>query len=440
MKAYFHQIADALTAMLTGNEVFLASFSAEDSEFVRFNQSAIRQPGSISQRYLTLTLIDGHKQAKAQTALTGTLEIDGARLKSTLESLRGHLPHLPDDPFLLFATEIKSSDRESENRLPAAPDAVDAVLAAGSGRDLVGLFASGGIHHGFANSLGQRNWFSTYSFNLDWSFYVEKDKAVKNGFAGFSWDQSAFERKVETAKNQLAVLTRKPQTIETGRYRVYFAPAALSDLVGMMSWRGFGLKSRQTRQTPLIKLVEGEAALNPAVTLLENTADGVAPNFQGDGYIKPDRITLIDHGKLGDPLVSPRSAKEYGVPTNGASGHEGPVSLEMAHGELDEPGILDGLGTGVFINNVWYLNWSDVPSCKTTGMTRFATFWVENGEIAAPINVMRFDETLYNVFGAKLNALTRDRDMILDTSTYGARSTSSARIPGALVEDFTFTL
>ena len=47
-------------------------------------------------------------------------------------------------------------------------------------------------------------------------------------------------------------------------------------------------------------------------------------------------------------------------------------------------------------------------------MTRFACFWVEEGQIVAPINVMRFDETLYRVLGENLIDLTCEREMILD--------------------------
>lgn len=72
--------------------------------------------------------------------------------------------------------------------------------------------------------------------------------------------------------------------------------------------------------------------------------------------------------------------------------------------------------------------------------TRFATFWVEHGEIQAPVNVMRFDETLYRVLGDNLLGLTAERSFLLDPSTYHARSTNSVRVPGALVGDFTFTL
>jgi hypothetical protein len=53
---------------------------------------------------------------------------------------------------------------------------------------------------------------------------------------------------------------------------------------------------------------------------------------------------------------------------------------------------------------------------------------------------MRFDETLYRMLGENLLGFTAERNLILDSGTYGGRSTSSSRMPGALVKDFTFTL
>ncbi len=53
---------------------------------------------------------------------------------------------------------------------------------------------------------------------------------------------------------------------------------------------------------------------------------------------------------------------------------------------------------------------------------------------------MRFDETIYRMFGSCLLGLTRERDLLLDSDTYFRRSTGSARLPGALVDGFTFTL
>ena len=440
MQNYFNGLADFLTAKLTGDEVFTMGFSGEDSDFVRFNHSKIRQAGAVQQRYLSLDLIIGARHATGVTTLTGEAKVDQASLTDLLDDLRKKVPHLPEDPHLLYATEVQSTEQHGKDELPKAQDAVGQILEAGKGRDLVGIYAAGGIHAGFANSLGQRNWFSSYSYNLDWSFYHQKDKAVKSGYAGFAWDKDALQRKVDAAATQLEILKKDAVTIKPGRYRVYMAPVAVYDYLGMLGWGGYGLKMHRTKQTVLLKMIEDGAKLHPSVTISENTKDGVAENFQSAGFLKPDRVTMIEAGSHKDCLVSPRSAKEYDVPTNGAGAGEGPDSLDVAAGDIPEAEILNRLDKGVYINNVWYLNYSDRPACRITGMTRFACFWVEGGEIVAPLNVMRFDETLYRAFGDNLIGLTKEREMILDSGTYSGRNTSSGRVPGALIEDFNFNL
>jgi predicted Zn-dependent protease len=186
--------------------------------------------------------------------------------------------------------------------------------------------------------------------------------------------------------------------------------------------------------------MEHGESLSPKVTLVENTADGIAPSFQRDGYLKPASVTLVESGRLGAALVSPRSAKEYGLETNAANGRESPESLDMAGGALGTHDVLAELDTGLYIGNLWYTNFSDRPAGRITGMTRFATFWVERGRIVAPVNVMRFDDTLYRMLGANLVELTAEREFVPDPGTYGERSTSSARLPGMLVSAMRFTL
>ena len=112
----------------------------------------------------------------------------------------------------------------------------------------------------------------------------------------------------------------------------------------------------------------------------------------------------------------------------------------MKGGSLKETDVLTALGTGVYVGNLWYLNYSDRNACRMTGMTRFATFWVENGEIVAPLNVMRFDDTVYRMLGANLAGLTSTCNLLLSSDTYEARSTRSMRLPGAVIDDFRMTL
>jgi len=440
MQEHFYELAEFLTAKLSGDEVVLVVYSGEQSDFVRFNHSLVRQAGSVRQAYVSVDLVVGQRHAKATVGVTGDTRIDRQRLAALLDELRSALPHVPDDPYLLFATDVRSGEQIRPSRLPDSASMVDAVLAAGAGRDLVGLLATGGIEAGFANSLGQRNWFATHSFHLDWSFYLRQDKAVKTQYAGFEWDPDALSRKVDSALAQLAALGRPAKTIEPGPVRTYLAPAAMGELLETVAWGGFGLKSHRTKTTSLLKMIEADAALHPSVTIRENTRDGMAANFQSAGFIKPDAVTLIEAGRYRDCLVSPRSAKEYDVEPNGAADGEWPESLELVGGLLPDEQVLSKLDTGVYANQLWYLNYSDRPAGRITGMTRFATFWVESGAIVGPLNVMRFDETVYRALGENLLGLTARAEFIPDAATYGGRSTGSIRTPGALIEAFNFTL
>ncbi|MDP6637370.1 MAG: metallopeptidase TldD-related protein [Phycisphaerae bacterium] len=438
MMELFYKYVDDLTASLSGNEVLLCCYESEGSDFVRFNRSLIRQPGSVTQREILLRLIDGKRHISSSTTLSGQPDADAPKLNAMLKQLRSDLSHVPEDPYLLYATDVNSSHETHDNTLPASDDAVNAVLAAGQGRDLVGIYASGSIEAGFANSLGQKNWYARPSFNMDWCFYDHGDKAVKASYAGFAWDDRDFARNVDTAADQLGVLSGNPQTIDPGEYRVFLAPAAMQEIMFMLCCGGFGLKDHRTKNTPLLKMIADGATLAPSVTIRENTAGGLAPRFSYYGYTKPDSVTLVDSGRYRDCLVSPRSAAEYDVPTTG--GNEWPNSPEMAPGTLAAGDVLKALDTGVYVNTLWYLNYSDLPACRITGMTRFATFWVEGGEIVAPLNVMRFDETIYRMLGENLIDLTSHREFLPDNDTYFARSTDSMNLPGALIDNFRFTL
>jgi predicted Zn-dependent protease len=440
MQGDFEAIAGPLCDAVTGDEILLLRFAGEQSDFVRLNHGKVRQAGRVEQRILTLQLVRGSRHASATIVLSGVQSADLARARESLGALREQLPLLPEDPHLLFSREPQSSEHIGADTLPRAADAIDEVVASADGLDLVGIWASGGVHEGFANSLGQRNWFTTYSFNLDWSVYHQTDKASKNGYAGTAWDSAAFAQKMDKARTELAVLQRPARTIPTGSYRVYLAPSALEEITGLLSWGGFGLKAQRSKRSPLLRAVEGKESFDPRVGLSEHTGAGLSPGFGSSGFRRPDRVTLFSEGRFAEPLISPRSSKEFGVPTNGASDREAPASLEMQAGELVRDELLATLGTGVWINNLWYLNYSDLPACRMTGMTRFTTLWVEDGEVVAPLNVMRFDDSVYRMLGSGLVGLTRERELLLSASTYGGRSTESALLPGAIIDGFRFTL
>lgn len=438
MQSYFLALANHTTNKLLPEEVTTCWFSAESSDFVRFNHSAIRQPGHVVQITLSLQLICGGSHASMSFDLSGNLERDVLLVNHYLQDLRTQLADLPADPHLLIATEINNSTQILPSALPSVTDMLEQILAATQNVDMVGLLSTGTQYRGFANSYGQRNWYESSNVNFDWSLFHTADKAVKSSYAGLSWNAVQFQDKMADARKKLALLARPPITVEPGNYRVYLSPTALNELISMLNWNGLSEKALRTRQSCLLRLQSGEISMHPMLDISEDSRTGLAPGFQSQGFIKPDVIPLISAGKLGGSMISPRSAREFGLSANGADLDESAQSMVMRAGNLASDDILSRLGTGIYIANLWYLNFSDRANCRITGMTRFATFWVENGEIKAPLNVMRFDDSLFRILGENLLELTEETEIIMDRHSYNERHTGGAILPGALLREMHF--
>ena len=233
-KEFFYALFDFAQTLLSEEETLLASFYAESSSFVRFNQGKIRQPGSVNQSELTLELIHGQRHLSASFSVSQNETTDQASVRETIENLRASLPSIPEDPHLLYATDVQSSETTETGKLPDAQALTESILTAGEGLDFVGILAHGSISFGFANSLGQRNWFKRDNFNFDWSVYSHEDKAIKSGYSGFQWDTNVLKAKFDHARKYLDVLKRPAKTIEPGEYKVFLTPSALGEVLGLL--------------------------------------------------------------------------------------------------------------------------------------------------------------------------------------------------------------
>ena len=83
---------------------------------------------------------------------------------------------------------------------------------------------------------------------------------------------------------------------------------------------------------------------------------------------------------------------------------------------------------------------SDYTNLHNTRFYMLSSFWVENGEPVEPIRDLRFDESLYRIFGTELESMTRETHIIPATDTYHRRSLGGRKIPGGLLRAFRFTL
>jgi len=447
-RALFDALAESAFAGLKPGEELNLNLGAEDQSYIRFNDSRVRQATGVAQRQLSLTFQADGRRIGLAFDLAGHPEYDRAALLSLIERARTETAVLPEDPFIVPMVNHGSSDSHHRGEWPEVAELMNHIADSTAGTDFTGLLALGPQIRAIRNSAGQSHWFASESFFLDYSLFTVngagENKAVKGLYADSRWDPARFEASVAGSRERLALLRRDSVAVPPGGYRVYFAPAAVDAILGMFSWGAVSFGAWKKGDSALKKLIEGEAEFSPLFSLSENFGLGLSPPFNSLGETAPERIPVIEHGRLKNLLVSARSAQEYGVESNAAEPEgwagEGLRSPEIGAGDLAEADILRALDTGLYVGNLHYLNWSDARSARITGMTRYACFRVESGEIVAPIRDLRFDESLYRIFGSKLEALTRETEVQVATDTYIRRAFGGSRVPGLLVKDFRFTL
>ncbi len=440
LEASFDRVLAGLIQSLHADEQFTLRLQGEVSQFTRFNHAKVRQTGIVTDGSLQLQLIAQQRSSSVEFPFTGDSDIDLPQAHAALATLRLEVPQLPIDPYLVLPSGTATSHEVHAGELLPDARVVESLLPVVESLDFTGLYAGGTMIRGYADSSGQKHWFATESYILDYSLFTSTGQAVKGTLAGSHWDNGAYQAKIAESKTQLARLEQPLKTIERGKYRTYLAPAAAADLLGMLSWGGISEAALQQGRSCFGALQRGEQSLSPHLTISENFQRGLVPRFNELGEIAPAHLTLIDRGHLANTLVNARTAKEYQKPANGANRGESIRSAEISTGNLTPERILATLDTGLYLSNLHYLNWSDRPTGRVTGMTRYACFWIERGEIVAPIANLRFDESLYRCWGDNLVALTNTVEFIPDVDTYRSRQLGGSWVPGLLVEDFTYTL
>lgn len=436
----FKEVTHEAFSLLTKDELLNCNFSAEDTTFLRFNKSKVRQASEVEQADLGLELVVGQRRYSRSINLSKNTLMNKENIQKNLKEMQGIVRELPDDPYISPLENNGESHVVNGGEIPTSKEFLDFMEQSTSKVDLAGIYAAGDSHRANANSLGQRHWFSSTSFSFDYSLYTAKEKAVKGSYGGAVFKRDEFERSLAESTKALEVMDREQKVLSPGKYRCYLAPAAVQEIVDIMRWHGLSAGSYKRGECALSSLADKEKSLSPLFTMIEDFGLGLSPRFNERGEVFAEKLPLIEKGELKNLLVSGATEKEYGIKSNRASESESHRSAVILPGTLVRDDILKELGTGLYLSNLHYLNWSDKVKARITGMTRFGCLWVENGEIQGPIKDLRFDETLYQIFGEGLVNLTDFTQVNVETMTYGERHIGGTELPGILVDGMSFTL
>lgn len=192
--------------------------------------------------------------------------------------------------------------------------------------------------------------------------------------------------------------------IGTASVPVLFAPDVARSLIGHFVGAISG-GSLYRRASFLLDSV-GERLFPEFLSLREDPhmpgALGSAP-FDDEGVATQPRV-LVDDGVLQGYVLSSYSARRLGLATTGNAG--GIHNLEVSPGERSFDELVADMGRGLIVTHLMGQGVNTVTGDYSRGASGF---WVENGEIAYPVEEITVAGNLRDVF-RRIAATGRDQD------------------------------
>jgi predicted Zn-dependent protease len=380
-----------------------------------------------------------------RVGIAGTNDLSPAGVVAAAESAREMAGVVAPDP--LFpglapqepVLDDSGFDEATASTTPEhrAEGVAELVATCADGFGAAGAFETMASEVAVANTEGQFCWAPTTQASIT---TVVTGGDGGNGFA------ETFSRSVGEVDPAVigrraadkAVASQAPRDLDPGRYTVVLEPAAVSTLVGFLSWIGLGGRLLVEERSCLSGR-EGEQVAADAITLYDDAREagtiGLPFDFEG---VSRSRVMLIDKGVFRDGVYDLRTAKQAGKQSTGHAlpppNSEGPLPLNvfMEPGEASLEEMIASTERGLLVTRFHYTNIVHPLESTITGMTRDGTFLIEHGEIAHPVKNFRFTQSI-------LEALAQTSMVGRETELLSEFFFSASRVPGLKVESFNFS-
>jgi PmbA protein len=415
-------------------------FMHEWGGLTRFASSAIHQSNWREDTGLRVRVVS---EDRVGVVAANDFSPEGARLaaKSAAEMARFSTPD-PLFPGLAPKAPVPESSNFDEATGRLTPDrqaeaVAEVVAQVGEGFVASGAYETTVAEIGLANSEGQFCWAPESQASIT---TVVTGGDGGNGFAErFSprvaeLDPAAVGRRA----SEKAVDSQNPRDLDAGTYEVVLEPAAVSTLVGFLSFIGFGGRYILEGRSPFTGK-EGETVAALSITMVDDalSAETIGIPFDFEGTPK-QRVTLIENGVFRTGVHDRRSGKQAGRESTGhalpAPNPDGAfplnVFLEPGHASLED--MIAATRRGVLVTRFHYSNVVNPVESSITGMTRDGTFLIEDGEVKHPVKNFRFTQSI-------LEALSATSMIGRDTEIASEFFFSASRVPALKVDRFTFT-
>ncbi|MCC7382829.1 MAG: TldD/PmbA family protein [Deltaproteobacteria bacterium] len=383
----------------------------------RFADNEVHQQTLRDREMLAVRVVVGGRVGRAETS---DLTLQGLRHVARQARLMAELRPPPRTPFELPAPQIyqpiEAFDAETERATPLDRMSLagKAIIAAHREKLSASGFVAtrfGAVDLGFngdgAYAIANSN--GLFAYHTTTRATMSLTMASKSGASGWSEGESLAISRLDTdglihRAAKKALFAGEPRTLAPGPYPVILEPAAVASL---MSFLALAVGAEQVEEgRSFLSGRIGERIAPETITVLDDLGHSLhrGPPFDADGVARR-KVTVIDRGVARQPVYGLESARRHNAEPTGhrlssAVFGETEVAshLVMEGGKASLADLVAACPRGVLVTRCWYVQVVDPRRLILTGVTRDGTFLIEGGELVAPIQKMRFNVSLLDLF------------------------------------------
>jgi PmbA protein len=269
-----------------------------------------------------------------------------------------------------------------------------------------GDFGDRRARYAYATSHGFTGEYETSSFSLSVSPVASQDGLMQRDH----WYHAARKRaRLEAPEDIGRTAARRTlrrlgaRRVKTAEVPVIFDPETAASLVRSIAGAASGPALYRSASFLLDKL--GARIAAPSVTIVD---DGTLPEALGsrpfDGEGLPVRRTLVvDRGVLSSYLLDTYSGRKLGLPSTHHAARDGSgvsvstTNLYMAAGESDPGALIGSVKSGLYVTELIGFGVNGVTGDYSRGA---AGIWIDDGELAYPVEEVTVAGNLLAMFGA----------------------------------------
>lgn len=397
------RLCERVLAMATAVDAARVTITSEWIGNTRFADASITTSGGVTDTSLTVAVTLGQRRASASTNV-----LDDEALKRTVDLAATLAKLSPEDPELMpelgpqthqasNAYVPRTAMLDPEIRSGAVNRAIESAAAAG--RSAGSIFTAGYLEAS-ARALAvatSRGLFAYHrSTEADLSVTARTPDSTGSGWAtggARDWGQ-VDPAAIGRIAAQKAVASRNPRTIEPGLYTAVLEPAAVTDLVPLLSG-ALNARTADEGRSPFSKpgggTRVGEKVMDERVTLYSDPFDPqlLGQPFDNEG-LPLRRIVWIEKGILRNLSYSRFWAQKQGQQPTGFVTAGG---LALTGGTKTTEELIAGCTRGILVTHFFYIRSLDPRTVLQTGLTRDGTFLIENGKITGALKNFRWNES-----------------------------------------------